>query len=90
MSYLKYCIQETLRFNVVSDCSMLYRAKSDCKFCDIEIPKDTLVRFKFDYEHMNPTQWHEPEKFIPERFDPTNKLYLRPNCMKFLIICLYR
>ena len=27
----------------------------------------------------NPNEWIEPEKFIPERFDPTSKYYLTPD-----------
>ena len=28
--------------------------------------------------HHNPDEWQEPERFIPERFDPASKYYLTP------------
>ena len=30
----------------------------------------------------NPNEWIEPEKFIPERFDPHSKYYLTPSGIK--------
>lgn len=29
-----------------------------------------------------PRYWQEPERYIPERFDPTSKYYLKPNGKK--------
>jgi len=31
------------------------------------------------YLHRNKEEWIEPEKYIPERFDPQSKYYLTPN-----------
>jgi cytochrome P450 len=30
------------------------------------------------YLHRNPLEWQEPDKFIPDRFDPSSPYYLTP------------
>ena len=32
--------------------------------------------------HMRKDQWKEPEKFIPERFDPSSEYFLTPSGQK--------
>jgi len=34
------------------------------------------------YLHWNKNEWIEPEKFIPERFDPSSRYYLTPSGKK--------
>jgi cytochrome P450 len=35
-----------------------------------------------DNAHRNPDEWFEPERFIPERFDPSSKYFLTPHGTK--------
>ena len=46
------------------------------------IRNDHSFQINIYYLHYNPEEWQEPEKFIPERFDPESKFYLRPDGMK--------
>lgn len=69
-----------------------YRTYDDIKICDVYIPKGTGIMVDigkvFNKDqcliisiaacHHNPTQWHEPAKFIPERFDPTSEYFTKP------------
>ena len=32
--------------------------------------------------HYDPTEWHEPNKFIPERFDPSHSYFNKPGFEK--------
>ena len=42
---------------------------------------DTVMVFMHGL-HTHPDYWIEPEKFIPDRFDPSSKYYLMPNGKK--------
>jgi cytochrome P450 len=41
--------------------------------------KGDVIQFDIYNLHRNPDEWPEPEKFIPERFDPNSKYYLTPS-----------
>jgi cytochrome P450 len=43
------------------------------------IKKDEMMTIDMYHLHRNPEQWPEPEKYIPERFDPSSPYYLTPN-----------
>ena len=42
------------------------------------LPKGTLFTFNLYAMHRDPSQYHFPEKFMPERFDRTSDIYLTP------------
>jgi len=44
-------------------------------------PNDNIV-INMHQLHQDPDQWINPEKFIPERFDPESKYYLTPEGKK--------
>jgi cytochrome P450 len=40
--------------------------------------KDTPLYINIWNLHNDPTQWHTPTEYIPDRFDPKSKFYLTP------------
>lgn len=77
--YLGNVIDETLRFNCPVDGSLLYIVKEDIELSGVPIPTYSLLRVNFSSLHFDVLEWHEPKKFIPERFDPEHEYFLRPN-----------
>ncbi|CAO3646125.1 unnamed protein product [Cunninghamella blakesleeana] len=67
--YLNQVMKETLRMNgsVVSLVSPRKTTK-DVQLSGYFIPKDTLVSVNMYDLHHNPTVWHDPETFNPDRF----------------------
>ena len=41
--------------------------------------KGTVIRFNIFGLHFNENEWQNPDQFIPERFDPSSKYFLKPN-----------
>lgn len=48
----------------------------------LEVKKGDIVAVDIYALHNNPNEWREPEKFIPERFDPESEYYLTPGGKK--------
>ena len=46
--------------------------------CGINVRKDTIMVINIWQLHHNAREWIEPEKYIPERFDPSSKYFLTP------------
>mmetsp|Transcript_10380 Transcript_10380/g.11836 ORF Transcript_10380/g.11836 Transcript_10380/m.11836 type:complete len:418 (+) Transcript_10380:312-1565(+) len=77
-NYIDYVIKEVLRIDNAATGSMPKFASRDFKLCGVNIPKDCLVYYNFNYVHFSYEYWHEPHKFIPERFDPEDPLFFMP------------
>ena len=73
MDYLNYVVKETLRLDDPVYESLNYCAVQDTQICGVPIPKDTRLRVDFTCRHLNSSDWQQPMKFIPERFDPTSE-----------------
>ena len=76
LPYLSAFIKESLRmFPTVN--SNGRRCAKDCKFGDYNVPKDTMVFFSNIVLNKDPALFERPDEFIPERFLPDSKLFLR-------------
>ena len=77
-NYLSYCFKETARIDPPGAGTLLRVAFEDIKICGVTIPKGSWVIHSFLYSHFNYEYWHEPAKFIPERFDPDHPYSFLP------------
>ncbi|CDW88283.1 cytochrome p450 [Stylonychia lemnae] len=80
--YLYLLIQETLRIEppVRSATAMQLRQKMNIGGYTVDSETPILVHFML--LHKNPKEWQEPDKFIPERFDPNSRYFLTPDGRK--------
>lgn len=76
--YLKYCINESLRFGPPAQLTDNYRLLEEVKIDSFTLRKDEQIKFYIYGLHHNPNEWQRHDEFLPERFDPDNKLYLTP------------
>ena len=58
---------------------IMYFTKEDITICGVQFKKGTYIYPNLMYSNNNCKEWHEPRKFIPERFDPENKYFFKPN-----------
>jgi len=59
--------------------SVNYRCFEDLEIEGVKIKKGTDILYNIHGLHHNKNQWIDPEKFIPERFDPTSKYFKTPS-----------
>lgn len=75
--HLSMCVNETLRADP-SGISFGFEVTEPVEVCGVKISEGNSILFNLHDLHMNPEEWFEPEKWIPERFDPNSKYYLTP------------
>ena len=76
--YLNYVIKESQRIDNPVIVSITYQALEDCEVTGVKISKGDRLEFNIQHSHYNPEQWHRPEEFLPERFDPQDELFFKP------------
>mmetsp|Transcript_29469 Transcript_29469/g.29090 ORF Transcript_29469/g.29090 Transcript_29469/m.29090 type:complete len:181 (-) Transcript_29469:25-567(-) len=82
LSYLTMTIKESLRIDPPLARSMHFYAKEDIKIAGVPLPKGSVMSMCFIARHYDPTIWHKPHEYIPERFDPENEYYYMPGTEK--------
>ncbi len=77
-SYLGYCVNETLRIDPSVRFSTVHEIAGACTIGKYKILDGQEFMINFIGLHTNPEQWRSPEKFIPERFNPSSPFFLTP------------
>ena len=75
------CFNESLRIEppVVISSNLIFSQDTKVLNGKYTIRKDHPMSVCIHDLHHNPLYWIEPEKFIPERFDPESKYHLQPD-----------
>ena len=76
------CINETLRIKPSARITFTHKVTETIRVNGFNIRDDHPMLISIYSLHHNPLEWRDPEKFIPERFDPTSEFYLRPDGKK--------
>ncbi|XP_075974074.1 cytochrome P450 4C1-like [Anticarsia gemmatalis] len=77
MKYLECCIKESLRI-YPSVPFMARYITEECNIGGYTIPKNTFCNINVFAIHRNPKIFPDPEKFVPERFQPENIVKIHP------------
>ena len=60
----------------------MYSTTQDVEICEVPISKGEIMAVGITWLQNCPTEWQNPEKFIPERFDPESEYFFKPGTKK--------
>ena len=78
LSYYTMCFQESLRIEPPVQLAVHGVLEQDSKIGKYYVKKDTWIQVDIKHLQSNPDEWIDPERFIPERFDPKSEYFLTP------------
>lgn len=78
MPFTSQVLKESMRFNPPVPCSDEYKITRDCKLANFELQKDVGFKVNIHWTHRNPSEWHQPDEFHPENFDPEHEKFKTP------------
>jgi cytochrome P450 len=77
--YLRDCFFETLRIEAPVAQSASATFYEDVTVGGVTLKAHDDIVISIDHIQHDPIQWHSPDSFIPERFDPASPLFKRPD-----------
>lgn len=78
LTFYTQCFNESLRMQPPVFYSSTVRMSEHVKAGPLSIRKGDPITIMMGRLHNHPLEWQQPERFIPERFDPKSKYYLTP------------
>ena len=82
LKYMSNCLNETFRVSPSVRVTSDFCFTEDIVLAGYTIPKGQDFNLMIYFLHRDPDQWIEPEKYIPDRFDPESKWSLTPKGTK--------
>lgn len=73
------CFYETLRHEPPVPLSSTTTVTDDIDLTGVKVRAGDRIILNLHQIHHNPDDWQEPDRFIPERFDPASKYRLKPD-----------
>jgi len=78
LDYITSMVKEALRIDTPIFETMMYKAYEDVEVAGVKIPEGTLFKKDLFCPQWDAKEYHRPEEFIPERFDPESEYFTRP------------
>lgn len=79
MTFLNSVINECLRFNSPTQHTATCVFAKDTKAGGYNFKAGEKFVINQQHLHHNPNEYKNPEKLLPERFDPSNELFKTPS-----------
>lgn len=78
LDYVTMMVKEALRIDTPVFETMTYACYEDITVAGVKFPKGTLFKKDIFSPHWDEKEYHTPEIYIPERFDPESKYFNKP------------
>jgi len=82
LEYMGMCLNEALRIDPPASSSSTICLTESTTIGGKMIGSDLRISVNIWALQNNPQEWHTPDIFIPERFDPSSKYFSRPDGKK--------
>ena len=82
LQFYGMCFNESLRMMPPVFISSTVRMSETVQAGKLLIRKGDAIVIHMGRMQNHPSEWQQPEKFIPERFDPQSKFFLTPSGKK--------